>query len=381
MLASPLALDKHLRRLKDPRINRCKRHVLVDIITMAVCAVIGNANTWPEVAAFARRRRDWFARFLELPNGIPSQHTFRRLFERLDPHALQHALLAWVQQLSATLGVRHIAVDGKTLRHSKGGASVDRSLHLVSAWATEANLTLGQVAVAEESNEITAIPRLLELLDLHGAWVTIDAIGCQKEIAQKIVDGGGDYVLTVKDNQGHLLQDILDSFIKVYDNNGRGGGYAKYETEEDGHGRHEKRVYEILTDTAGVRDRELWPKLTVLGKCYSERTHNGETSCEARYFIGSRRCSAKHYGALLRNHWRIENCLHWQMDVTFGEDASRIRQRHGGQNFALLRRLALSVLKQHPSTASIRCKRYEAALDVTFLEEVLTKPLNLSKLK
>jgi predicted transposase YbfD/YdcC len=347
--------------------------LLLDIITMAICAIIGNADTWLDIATFARRRKDWFGRFLELPNGIPSHHTFRRLFDRLDPQALQQALLPWLHHLSQTLGVRHIAIDGKTLRHSKGGPSPLHYLQLVSAWATEANLTLGQLAVPERSNEITAIPRLLELLDLQGALVTIDAMGCQKEIAQKIVDGGGDYVLTVKDNQEQLKQDIINCFIKAYDQDCQGIAYATHTMDEQGHGRHEKRVYEVLYEPEGIGDRQAWPELKVIGKCYSERTEKGQTSYEERYFIGSRLCSARRYGEVLRNHWRIENCLHWQMDVTFGEDASHIQRRNGGENFALLRRIALGLLKQHPSQGSIRSKRYEAALDVSFLEEVLKK--------
>jgi len=371
-LSTP-ALCKSFRSLKDPRINRCKRHLLLDIVTMALCAVIGGADTWKEIALFARRRRDWFGRFLTLPNGIPSHHTFRRVFDRLDPLALQRALVQWLHRTGETLGLRHIAIDGKTLRHSGAGSPPLHYLHLVSAWATEANLTLGQVAVDEKSNEITAIPRLLELLDLHGALVSIDAIGCQKEIAKKVVERRGDYVLTVKDNQEQLKSDILTSFIKVYDNDCQDAAYNKYETEEEGHGRHEKRVYEILYDLGGVRDREAWAGLKVIGKCYSERTVQGETSYEERYFIGSKRCSARRYARVLRNHWRIENCLHWQMDVTFGEDASRIQDRRGGENFAMLRRFALGLLKKHPGEGSIRSKRYEATLDVGFLEEILTQ--------
>jgi predicted transposase YbfD/YdcC len=365
-------LRKCLRRLKDPRIERNKRHLLTDIITMAICAVIGNANTWSDIALFARRRKDWFGKFLELPGGIPSQHTFRRVFDRLDPLAFQKGLVQWLHSISEALSVRHIAIDGKTLRHSGGGSSGLRQLHLVSAWATEANLFLGQVATEEKSNEITAIPKLLELLDLHGALVTIDAMGCQKEIAQKIVDKKGDYALTVKGNQEHLEEDIEDCFLKVYEEGNHGVHYETFETEEDGHGRHEKRSYEIITDPQGIRRQDAWPQLHVIGKCNTERTVKGETTCEVRYFIGSKRCSVKRYAKVLRNHWGIENNLHWQMDVTFAEDASRIQDRHGGENFAMLRRLALGLLKQHPSKGSIRSKRYEAALDVDFLEEVLS---------
>src|SRR5215472_2777448 len=213
MAAAPLSLGKYLRRLKDPRIERNKRHRLIDIITIAVCAVIGNADSWEDIATFARRRQEWFQRFLALPGGIPSHHTFRRVFDRLDPVALQKGLIAWLHGVTELLGVRHIAIDGKTLRHSGGGSSPLRPLHLVSAWAVEANLTLGQVATDEKSNEIEAIPRLLELLDVHGALVSIDAMGCQTVIAAKIVAGGGDYILTVKDNQEHLREDIEACFI------------------------------------------------------------------------------------------------------------------------------------------------------------------------
>jgi predicted transposase YbfD/YdcC len=345
MSTSPLPIRKYLRRLKDPRINRCKRHMLTDIITMAICAVIGNANTWSDIATFARRRKEWFQGFLELPNGIPSHHTFRRVFDRLDPLALQKGLVEWLHSIS----------------------------EVVSAWATEANLFLGQVATEEKSNEITAIPKLLEMLDLHGALVTIDAMGCQKEIAKKIVDKKGDYALAVKGNQEHLEEDIENCFLKVYEEGSKGVPYETYKTEEEGHGRQETRFYEIITDPKGIRNQDAWPKLHVIGKCNSERTVNGQTTCEVRYFIGSKRCSVKRYGKALRNHWGIENNLHWQMDVTFGEDASRIRNRHGGENYAMLRRLALGLLKQHPSQGSIRSKRYEAALDVAFLEDVLTK--------
>ena len=373
MAKTPIALGKHLRRVKDPRINRCKRHLLIDIITIAVCAVIGGADKWVDIAAFGRRRQDWFAKFLQLPNGIPSHHTFDRVFDRLDPLTLQRALVGWLHSISETLGFKHIAIDGKTLRGSGGGSAALRCLQLVSAWATEANLTLGQVAVDEKSNEITAIPQLLEMLDLHGMIVSIDAMGCQKEIAKKIVERGGDYILTVKDNQPQLKEDIRKCFEKAYENNCRGIEYDWHETEEEGHGRQEKRLYEVIYEPKGIGNREEWVKLKVIGKCYRERTVNGKTTTEERCFIGSKRCSAKRCGIVLRDHWRIENNLHWQMDVAFGEDDSRIEKRHAGQNFGLLRRLALSLIKQHPQKGSVRLKRYEAAVDVNFLEEILKK--------
>jgi predicted transposase YbfD/YdcC len=373
MARSPLALRKYLRRLKDPRIDRNKRHLLLDIITIAVCAVIAGANKWIDVVTFAQHRKDWLQRFLELPNGIPSHDTFERLFDRLEPLALQNALIGWLHSISETLGFRHIAIDGKTVRQMRHASSPLRQLHLVSAWATEANLTLGQVAVDDKSNEITAIPKLLELLDLHGLLVSIDAMGCQKEIASMIVERGGDYLLTVKDNQEMLKNDIVDCFVQAYENDCRNVKYEQHETVEKGHGREERRVYEIIADPVGLRDQHAWAKLTVIGKCYRECTIQGQVTCEERYFIGSKRCGVRRYADGLRNHWRIENCLHWQMDVTFAEDNHRMERRNGGQNFTLLGRLALGLIKQHPDKGSVRSKRYAATLDVKYLEEILKK--------
>jgi len=373
MARSPIALRKHLRHLRDPRINRNKRHMLLDIITIAVCAVIAGTNKWIDVVTFAQHRKEWLLRFLELPNGIPSHDTFERVFDRLDPLALQNALVGWLHSISETLGFRHIAIDGKTVRGMRYSSSPLRQLHLVSAWATEANLTLGQVAVEEESNEITAIPKLLELLDLHGMLVSIDAIGCQTEIASKIVERGGDYLLVVKDNQETLKSDIIDCFVEAYESDCENVKHESYETVEKKHGREERRVYEIITDPVGIQNRDAWANLTVIGKCYRECTIQGQTTCEERYFIGSKRCGVRRYAEGLRNHWRIENCLHWQMDVTFAEDAHRMEKRRGGQNFTLLGRLALGLIKQHPGKGSVRTKRYAATLDVQYLEEILKK--------
>jgi predicted transposase YbfD/YdcC len=363
------SIRKHFARLRDPRVVGRTRHLLSDVVVMAICAVIGNCDDWSDIALFARKRRAWFQRFLTLPNGIPSPDTFRRVFEHLDPRAFERCCLDWLRVAADLVGARHIAIDGKTLRgsaHGKLGA-----LHLVSAWAVQANLSLGQVAVDDKSNEITAIPKLLELLDLKGALVTIDAMGCQKEIARKVVAGGGDYVLTVKGNQGHLLEDLQLTVQQALDGELPAGVVTQYTTCECGHGRQEKRSYVVINHTEGIRDRQAWPKLTTVGICYRERTVNGKTSTETRYFMGSRRLKAPRYAKVLRHHWRIENCLHWQLDVSFGEDGSHIQERNGAENFALLRRLALSLLKQHPSEQSIARKRKEAALDSDFLAEAL----------
>jgi predicted transposase YbfD/YdcC len=315
-----------------------------------------------------------------LPNGIPSHDTFERVFDRIDPQAFQTCFRGWVQAVVASLHGLHIAIDGKTLRGSDRAANGLGPLQLVSAWALANHLTLGQVAVDPQSNEITALPKLLALLDLHGALVTIDAMGCQKDIAAQVVAGGGDYLLVVKDNQPTLLADIQACFEKALDGASAGRAFDRYETEERGHGREEMRSYYVIDQPEGIRQADAWTNLRVIGMCYSERTVHGETSTEVRYFIGSKRAGARCYGQALRGHWGIENSMHWQMDVTFGEDASRISKRHGAENFALLRRLALGLLKQHPEKRSIACKRLAAALDTDFLEEILRGDGNSAKI-
>jgi len=363
------SLRKHLRRLPDPRVVGRTDHRLVDIVVLAICGVIGNCDDWPDVVVFAQERESWFRRFLELPHGIPSQDTFKRVFAALDPRALQRCCLAWLHEAADLLGVGHIAIDGKTLRGSSGGPL--GKLHLVSAWATLVNLTLGQVAVDGKSNEIVAIPQLLALLNLKGALVTIDAIGCQKSIAQKIIAGGGDYVLVVKDNQERLKADIQKTIAAALDDELPKGVTRTVTTEEQGHGRTEKRSYVRVESVEKIRDRALWPKLTTVGMCHRERTVNGQTTSEVSYFIGSRRMGARRYAEVLRGHWRIENNLHWQLDVSFEEDASRIEDRQGATNLALLRKMALGLLKQHPREESMARKRKLAALNPEFLLETL----------
>jgi predicted transposase YbfD/YdcC len=375
--AKPCTIKHHFRLLKDPRRRHRRLHRLVDIVVIAICAVITGAEDWHQVVTFAERREDWLKRFLALPHGIPSHDTFERVFDRIDPKAFQTCFQEWIAVVCDVLRIKQVAIDGKTLRHS--GSKNLHPLHVVSAWATANHLILGQEVVSEKSNEITAIPRLLELLDIEGALVTLDAMGCQKEIARQIVDRGGDYLLTVKENQEHLFDDIQQSFVDVCERGAASADLDVFHTEERAHGRLEKRTYTVLYDVTGIRDRALWAKLTVIGMCYSERTVNGKTSEELRYFIGSRKASARTYGKAVRNHWGIENGLHWHMDITFGEDASRIRKRRGAENFALLRRIALSLLKQHPDKMSVACKRFAAALDTDFLEDILCGTGNSEK--
>jgi predicted transposase YbfD/YdcC len=365
------SIKRHFRKLRDPRIQGRTRHLLPDVIVMAICGVIANCDGWRDIALFAQKRAAWFKRFLKLPNGIPAHDTFERVFNQLNPRAFQACFMSWVKEISDLVGLRHIAIDGKSLRHSFNQQAGFGMLHAVSAWATEQHLILGQVMTDAKSNEITAIPKLLELLDLHGALVTIDAMGCQKAIAKQIVDQGGNYVLTVKENQGHLLEDIQATVEKALDGLLPPEVVEDYSKAESGHGRQEKRSYVVIHHVDDIRDRDQWKKLTTVGMCVSDRTVNGQNSTEVRYFIGSRRLSARTYAKVLRGHWGIENNLHWQLDVNFGEDKSSIYKRNAGENFAAMRRIGLSLLKRNPRYESIGRRRKAAAMDCDFLAEIL----------
>ncbi len=372
------SIRKYFRWLPDPRVTGRSRHLLVDIVVIAICAVIADCDDWSDIAQFGQKREAWFRRFLKLPHGIPSHDTFERVFGALDSRAFQGCCLKWFAAVGEVLGLGHIAIDGKTLRGS--GNSELRPLHVVTAWATEANLTLSQVAVDKKSNEITAIPKLLELLDLHGALVTIDAMGCQKEIAKKIVERGGDYLLTVKANQEKLLEDIQATVEKALDGKFASGVVRQVTTREEGHGRQEERTCVVIENVEGLRDRKSWAKIAMVGMRCRERTVDGKTTTEVKYFISSRRMSARRCAQALRGHWKIENNLHWQLDVSFGEDSSRIQERRAAENFSVLRKNALSLLKRNPTKKSIARKRKAAALDTAFLEEILVGPTNIDKI-
>lgn len=376
------SIKLYFQSLPDVRVRGRSQHLLADIIVVAICGVIANCDDWSDIVLFARERLAWFRRFLKLPAGIPSPNTFRRVFAQLNPRAFERRCMKWLRHAADLLGINHIAIDGKSLCGSAN--STLGPLHLVSAWATEANLSLGQVAVDSKSNEITAIPQLLELLDLRGALVSIDAMGCQKEIAAKIVAADGDYVLAVKGNQERLLEDVQATVERHLEKDLEGtvakGVVSQYTTEEVGHGRQEKRLYVVVNESSDIRDRALWEGLSSVGMCVSVRTVQGVTTEEVRYFIGSRKMTARQYAQVLRGHWRIENNLHWQLDVSFREDGSRIQQRNAAENFALLRKMALSLLKQHPRKDSIARKRKAAALNSDFLAETLAGAAKLERI-
>jgi predicted transposase YbfD/YdcC len=362
---------KFFARLRDPRRARRRLHHLQDIIVIALCAVIAGAQDWQQIATFACKRIDWLRGFLELPNGVPSHDTFERVFCRLRPGAFQACFRQWVKAITNGLQLRHVAIDGKTLRGS--GTAQLGPLHLVSAWATELQLSLGQVAVDSKSNEITAIPELLQLLELKGALVTIDAMGCQKAIAEQIVTAGADYVLTVKDNQPTLHADVQQVFLAGLENEFAELEHRYHKTTETGHGRAESRHYHLVKVPAELASKHAEFKgLKTLGMVFNERqVGDGSVTAETRFYICSTDLQVRAFARAVRGHWGIENTLHWQLDVTFGEDGNRVKHRQGAANLALLRKLTLVLLKAHPSKDSLACKRLSAALDPAFLEEIL----------
>jgi predicted transposase YbfD/YdcC len=369
-----VSIGYHFRDLPDPRLSRLCKHDLLDILTITICAAICGQHAWTDIELYGETHQAWLATFLRLPNGIPAHDTYRYVFARLDPAAFQRCFASWVEALSQVTDLRHIAIDGKTLRGSVDRSHGKAALHLVSAWATANHLTLGQVAVDGKSNEITAIPKLLELLDLKGALVTLDAMGCQKAIAEQVVEAGGDYVLAVKDNQPRLYEDVQRCFDEHLDAlAARPDGDGSFHAESGrGHGRVEGRYCFILTDLEGIRDREAWRGLSTLCMVVSERAAGGALSTETRYYIGSLQGPAQAYAEAIRGHWGIENSLHWVLDVTFKEDASRARAEHGAENMAWLRRMVVSLLKNDTTCKrSLRQKSIKALCDHEFLLQLL----------
>lgn len=347
--------------LEDPRRERTRLHSLVDIICLSICAVIAGAEGWEDIEEFGRAKEAWLRRFLRLENGIPSHDTISRVFRLLKPQAFEARFRDWTQSLVERLGLRHVAIDGKTLRRSHDRRGMKNALHLVCAWSVENHLVLGQTAVDDKSNEITAIPQLLKLLELQGAIVTIDAMGCQKEIAQEVVAGGGDYVLAVKDNQPTLHAALQEHFETHHAQRRRGRG-QHHVTRDKQHGRKEERHYyhtPIPEELAWIAKE--WPAARSLGQAISYVTRDGQETFEVRYFLSGLAPHPQRLAQAVRGHWGIENSLHWVLDISFNEDQSRIRKDHGPANFALLRRIAVSLIKKDTSQGSIRKKRKRAA--------------------
>lgn len=371
MALAHTSVVRHFGGLQDPRRERRRLHNLCDMIAIALCAVISGAEGWEDVAEYGRQKESWLKGFLRLPHGIPSHDTFNRVFRMLKPQPFQACFARWMQSLVKATQGRIVAIDGKTLRHSFDRASEKSALHMISAWAVENGVSLGQRAVDCKSNEITAVPELLKLLELEGAIVTHDAMGCQKEIAQGIRDRGADYVLAVKENQPRLYEDVLATFVDAFEGD-RGDTFQQRVTTDTGHGRQERREYVVVRDLSKIRDRALWPDLHSVAMVHSERTVNGKTTNESRYYISSCKGSVKQISGAIRGHWGIENTLHWSLDVTFGEDAHCLRKDHGPENMALLRRAALSLVKQETNEkGSLRRKRLRAGWNDAYLAKLL----------
>jgi len=373
-MAVETSISVHFSSLPDPRIERCKAHALVDILTIALCAVLCGAESWVDLETFGREKEPWLRTFLGLANGIPSHDTFARVFARLDPAAFERCFLEWVRAVGPPPGGQ-VAVDGKTVRGSHDRASGKAALHLVSAWASASGLTLGQVAVDRKSNEITAIPALLDLLDLAGCVVSADAMGAQTAIAAQIIGKGGDYVLALKANQGQLHADVEGLFRRAEAEGFRDLPHTAAVAVEKGHGRIDKRVVRALGDRDyldWLDGRARWAGLRSVAMVEATRRVGEERATERRYYISSLPPDAARLAAAIRRHRGVENRLHWVLDVTFGEDDSRMRAGHSARNFALVRKIALNLLRADPGKGSLATKRFMAALNPDYLASLLT---------
>jgi predicted transposase YbfD/YdcC len=369
------SIRKHFSKVIDPRIERTKRHKLLDILVIAICGVICGADSWVDIELFGKTKLDWLKTFLKLPNGIPSHDTFGRVFGAINPEEFENSFMEWVQAINELTQGQVIAIDGKQLRGSQDSESGKAAIYMVSAWAVENQLVLGQRKVDEKSNEITAIPKLLKLLEIAGCIVTIDAIGTQTKIAKTIIEQGGDYLLAVKENQGNLYEDIHDLFEDDQKYNFEGAPYNYAKTVNKDHGRIEIRECWSISDLeylANIRDQERWHGLKSLAMITSERRIGEKAEIETRYFISSMESDAQKILKVKRSHWGIENRLHWVLDIAFNEDHSRVRKDNAPQNFAVLRHMALNLLKQEKTAkGGIKAKRLQCGWNVDYLLKVL----------
>lgn len=372
--AAIATLKRSFESLHDPRNQNSIDHLMLDILMLTVCAVICGAESWVDVYNYGVAKQEWLKKFLSLPNGIPSHDTIERLFARLRPEQLQGCFLSWVQEAFEISGGQLIAVDGKTLRSSYERGGKKGMIHMVSAWATQNRLVLGQRKVDEKSNEITAIPELLKLLELEGATVSIDAMGCQSQIAAQIVEQGGDYVLALKGNQGNLWEDTKQLFAQAFEQEFRGIEHDVYETQQKAHGRVETRRYWVMGNAEYLIGAEKWPNLKTIGCVESSRqVDDHPPTIEQRYYLLSLPLDASQFAAAVRGHWGIENQLHWILDVAFREDRARSTSGYAGENLAVIRHIALNLLTQEKSAkGGIQARRHKAGWDDRYLEKIFS---------
>ena len=372
---TPLTLIKqHFCGLKDPRMARTKKHALFDIVTITICAVVGGADNWVEVAEFGQAKEKWLKGFLALPNGIPSHDTFGRVFRLLDPQQWQDGFLSWVEAITQAAKGQIVPIDGKALRRSHDKKLGAKAIHMVSAWASDSKVVLGQVKVDKKSNEITAIPTLLDMLTLSGCIVTIDAMGCQKEIARKIIDKEADYALALKGNQNGLYEGVQALFDATPLDDFDSHHYHK--TVEKNHGRPEIRHCWTISDPtllSGLHNFSAWRGLHTVVRVKAEQQRGDKTVIDERFYISSLSGDAEQMLQVVRGHWSIENSLHWVLDIAFREDECRIRKGHGAQNFAVLRHLVLNLLAQDTTLkCGTNAKRKKAGWDENLLLDILT---------
>jgi predicted transposase YbfD/YdcC len=362
---------EHFSKIDDPRIDRKKLHNLMEIIFIAICAFICGANSWLGVEEYAITKEKWLKKFINLKNGIPSHVTFWRVFAKLTPKVFEDCFFNWIKQIAKISKGEIIAIDGKTLCGTYDSSDPHTALHMVSAWASKNDLILGQIKTEKKSNEITAIPKLLDMIDIQNATVTIDAMGCQKEIAKKIIQNKANYIFALKGNQGTMKEDIELFFQDGLKNDFKNQKYNFYSSTEKAHGRIETRNVYVINEIDWINGRKSWDSLSTIIMVESTRELKDKKTTEHRYYISSLNNTAKQFSEDIRSHWGIE-CMHWCLDVGFREDRAVSKNPETGENMSILRRIAFNILKKDKKTkSSIENKRFKAALNEKYLEELL----------